>query len=120
MNISEATIQRVAKMTFATVYPLYVTKVEKKGKEWIVTGDLTMKAVTKSVSIPFEITGFLPGSERAGAKIGITGETMINRRDFGVNWGNNLPSGIPQVADQVKIVLSIEAAKPRPTAPAAE
>ena len=32
MNISEATIQRVAKMTFATVYPLYVTKVEKKGR----------------------------------------------------------------------------------------
>jgi hypothetical protein len=32
MNITEATIQRVAKMTFATVYPLYVTKVEKKGR----------------------------------------------------------------------------------------
>ncbi|MEO5859415.1 MAG: YceI family protein [Pyrinomonadaceae bacterium] len=99
------------------------TKVEKKGKGWIVNGDLSMRGVTKPVSIPFEITGFLPGGERAGAKIGISGETLINRRDFGVNWGTNLPSGIPQVADQIKVVLAIEAGKPgppRPTAPATE
>lgn len=32
MNISDSTIQRVAKMTFASVYPMYVTKVEKKGR----------------------------------------------------------------------------------------
>ena len=32
MNNSEATIQRVAKMSFASVYPHYVTKVEKKGR----------------------------------------------------------------------------------------
>ena len=32
MNITDATIQRVAKMTFASVYPMYVTKVEKKGR----------------------------------------------------------------------------------------
>lgn len=32
MNISESTIQRVANMTFASVYPMYVTKVEKKGR----------------------------------------------------------------------------------------
>lgn len=96
------------------------TKVEKKGKGWIVSGDLTMRGVTKPVSIPFEITGFVAGGERSGAKIGITGETMINRRDFGVNYGGNMPNGTPQIADQVKVVLAIEAAKPRPTAPAAE
>jgi len=32
MNITDSTIQRVAKMTFASVYPMYVTKVEKKGR----------------------------------------------------------------------------------------
>ncbi len=32
MNISDSTIQRVAKMTFASVYPLYLAKVEKKGR----------------------------------------------------------------------------------------
>jgi polyisoprenoid-binding protein YceI len=94
-------------------------KVEKKGNGWIVSGDLTMRGVTKPVSIPFEITGFVPGGERAGAKIGITGETTINRRDFGVNYGGNMPNGTPQIADQVKVVLAIEAAKPGPPRPAA-
>jgi len=87
------------------------TKVEKKGKGWIVTGDLTMRGVTKSVAIPFEIAGWLPAGERSGPKMGIAGETTINRRDFGVNWGNNLPSGVAAVADEVKVVLQIEAGK---------
>lgn len=95
------------------------TKVEKKGKGWIVSGDLTMRGVTKPVSIPLEITGFLPGGERSGAKIGIAGETTINRRDFGVNYGNNLPNGLPAIADNVKVVLQIEAGKPGPPRPAA-
>jgi polyisoprenoid-binding protein YceI len=85
------------------------TKVEKKGKGWMVTGDLTMRGVTKSVAIPFEIAGWLPASERSGMKMGIAGETTINRRDFGVNYGTNLPSGIPAVSDDVKVVLQIEA-----------
>lgn len=103
-------VEKFPEMTFKS------TKVEKKGKGWVVSGDLTMRGVTKPVSIPFEISGFLPGGERSGAKIGITGETTINRRDFGVNYGNNLPSGIPAIADNVKVVLAIEAAKPRPAA----
>ncbi len=107
-------VEKFPELTFKS------TKVEKKGKGWIVSGDLTMRGVTKPVSIPFEVTGFVPGSDRAGAKIGITGETVINRRDFGVNYGSNLPSGVPQIADQVKVVLAIEAAKPRPAAPAAD
>ena len=98
-------VEKYPEMTFKS------TKVEKTGSGWTVTGDLTMKGVTKSVSIPFAITGWLPGSERGGPKMGIAGETMINRRDFGVNYGNNLPSGIPAIGDDVKVVLQIEAQK---------
>ena len=105
-------VEKFADLTFKS------TKVEKKGKGWIVSGDLTMRGVTKAVTIPFEITGFVPGSDRAGAKIGIAGETLINRRDFGVNYGTNMPSGIPVIADQVKVVLQIEAGKPGPPRPA--
>ena len=107
-------VEKYPEMTFKS------TSVTKKGKGWVLNGDLTMKGVTKPVSIPFEITGFVPGGERNGAKIGITGETTINRRDFGVNYGNNLPSGVPAISDDVRVVLAIEAAKPRPQAPAAE
>lgn len=100
-------VEKFPEMTFKS------TSVAKKGKGWIVTGDLTMKGVTKSIAIPFEISGWLPAGERSGAKMGIAGETTINRRDFGVNYGNNLPSGIPAIADEVKVVLQIEAGKPR-------
>jgi len=107
-------VEKYPELTFTS------TKVEKKGKGWIVTGDLTMKGVTKSVVIPFEIAGWLPGNEKAGPKMGIAGETTINRRDFGVNWGSNLPSGIPAVADEVKIVLQIEAGKAKEASAKAE
>jgi polyisoprenoid-binding protein YceI len=95
------------------------TEVKKKGKGWIVTGDLTMKGVTKSVSIPFEIAGWLPADERAGMKMGIAGETTINRRDFGINYGSNLPNGVAALSDDVKVVLQIEAGKAK-GAPKAE
>lgn len=98
-------VEKFPEMTFKS------TKVEKKGKGWIVTGDLTMKGVTKSVAIPFNIAGWLPAGERSGMKMGIAGETTINRRDFGVNYGTNLPSGIAAIGDEVKVVLQIEAAK---------
>lgn len=107
-------VEKFPEMTFKS------TSVAKKGNGWIVTGDLTMKGVTKSVAIPFDISGWLPAGERNPAKMGIAGEATINRRDFGVNYGNNLPSGLPAIGDQVKVVLQIEAGKAKPPAPAAE
>lgn len=89
------------------------TKVEKKGKSWLLTGDFTMKGVTKSITFPFTIAGFLPANERNGGRIGITAETMINRRDFGVNYDAKLPTGLPVVTDDVKIILQIEAVRPK-------
>lgn len=95
------------------------TKVAKKGKAWMLTGDFTLKGVTKSLTFPFQIAGWLPADERSGGKMGITAETTINRRDFGVNYGTNLPSGIAALSDDVKIVLQIEAGKKK-DAPKAE
>jgi polyisoprenoid-binding protein YceI len=94
------------------------TKVEKKGKTLMITGDFTMKGVTKSLTFPFQIVGWLPADEHTGGKMGIAAETTINRRDYGVNWGTNLPSGIAMVSDEVKIVLQIEAGKAKEGAPA--
>src|SRR5262245_13915008 len=94
------------------------TKVEKKGKVLMITGDFTMKGVTKSLTFPFQIAGWLPPDEHSGGKMGIAAETTINRRDYGVSCGTNLPSGIAMVADDVKIVLQIEAGKAKEGAPA--
>jgi polyisoprenoid-binding protein YceI len=90
------------------------TKVTKKGKNLMLTGDLTIKGVTKSVTFPFQIAGWLPADEHSGGKMGIAAETTINRRDFGINWGSNLPNGTAAVSDEVKVVLQIEAGKAKP------
>lgn len=96
------------------------TKIEKKGKQWMLTGDLTIRDVTKSITFPFNIAGFI-ASER-GTRMGFTGQTMINRRDYGVNYDQKLPNGTPSVSDEIKVDLQIEANMPSPqsTAPKTE
>ena len=95
-------VEKYPDMTFKS------TKVEKKGKNWMVTGDFTMKGVSKQMTIPFQVAGFLPG-EKGGMKMGITAETSINRRDFGVNYGTNLPNGTAMLSDNITVNLQIEA-----------
>ncbi len=83
------------------------TKIDKKGKQWMVTGDLTIRDVTKSITFPFDVVGFIAGER--GTRMGITAETMINRRDYGVNYDQKLPNGTPSVSDEIKVSLQIEA-----------
>jgi polyisoprenoid-binding protein YceI len=98
-------VETYPEMTFKS------TKIEKKGKNLMITGDLTMKGVTKQISFPFTIAGFVPAGERSPAKMGVTAETVINRRDFGVNYGGNLPNGTPMLSDNITVNLQIEANK---------
>jgi polyisoprenoid-binding protein YceI len=100
-------VEKYADLTFKS------TKIEKKGKDLILTGDLTMKGVTKSVSFPFNVVGFIK-SDR-GTRMGATAETVVNRRDFGVNYGGNLPNGAPMLSDNITVILNIEANMAPPT-----
>jgi polyisoprenoid-binding protein YceI len=74
----------------------------------MVTGDLTMKGVTKTLTFPFNVVGFAK-DQRGGTKMGVTAETVINRRDFGVNYGGNLPNGTPMLSDNITVILQLEA-----------
>src|ERR1700760_3211451 len=49
------------------------------------TGDLTVKGVTKSVTIPFEYQGAAQ-DPFGNARVGFEGSVAINRKDFGVNF----------------------------------
>lgn len=88
------------------------TKISKSRNGYTAEGDLTIKAVTKKVSIPFKFYGPLKGSGEQPDKIGVIAEPIkINRRDFGVNYGNNLPDGTPAIGNEVTIRIALEAAK---------
>jgi len=84
------------------------TKVEKKGKNLLVTGDFTLKGITKSITIPFTINGMMK-DDKGGVKMGISAQTTINRRDYNVTYGNKLPDGTLALSDMVKIDLQLEA-----------
>ncbi len=99
-------VEKFPEMTFKS------TKVEKKGKDLMVTGDFTMKGVTKQISFPFTVVGFKKDA-KGGMKMGVTAETSINRRDFGVNYGGNLPDGTPTLADNIAVALQLECAMPK-------
>jgi polyisoprenoid-binding protein YceI len=89
------------------------TKVERKGKGYILIGDLTLKGVTKQVVLPFTITGAIKDS-RGTTRIGIAAQTKIDRRDYGITWGHALTGGGFDVAHDVTIDLHLEAVQPAP------
>ena len=90
----------------AAKYPT-ITFVSTKFTPTAITGNLTMKGVTKEVTIPVTISG--PVDEMGHEAIGITGSVTINRQDYGINWNKTLDQGGLAVSNDVAINISIEA-----------
>jgi polyisoprenoid-binding protein YceI len=97
----------------AEKYPLITfvsKKVTAKGDgDFEVTGDLTMKDVTKEVTIPVKILGPVPNPFGAGTILGIEAHFSLNRQDYHVKWNKALDSGGFMVSDMVDVNVSLEA-----------
>ncbi|VAX21568.1 Protein yceI precursor [hydrothermal vent metagenome] len=97
----------------AEMYPemLFIsTKVTHSGNKYSVTGELTIKAITKSVTLKGELLGVIKdpwGNERAG----FHAEGKINRKEFGISFHKLLEAGGLVVGDEVTIILDIEGIK---------
>ena len=96
----------------ADAYPTMTFK-SKSLVEGTLTGDLTMHGVTKEVTIPVTISGpvNMPSVAGGGQAIGLSGETTINRQDFGVSFNKTMDQGGLMVDNLVKIMIDIEAHK---------
>jgi len=91
-------------MTFAS------TAVEVDGDSYKLVGDLTIKDVTKPVTIDFEFTGAAKdpyGNIRAG----FDGVATLNRKDWGLVWNAAIETGGFLVSDKIKLVLEVAAVK---------
>lgn len=86
------------------------TDVRPNGDDFVVTGDLTVHGVTKSVPVEFELVG-ISQDPFGNTRIGFEGEATINRKDFGLVWNAALETGGVLVSDEVKITLDVEAIK---------
>ncbi len=94
------------------------TRVERKGKDgYVLHGDFTMKGVTKQIAIPFTVAGAIK-DPRGNTRFGISAQTKIDRRDYGITWGKALEGGGLDLGNEVSIDLQLEAVKaaPRPAA----
>lgn len=83
------------------------------GDELQVTGDLTIRGVTKEVTIPVEVLGTM------GDKAGFSTEFTIDRQEYGVNWNRALDQGGAILGDEVTIQLDFEVDRVKEEADAA-
>lgn len=75
-----------------------------------VTGELTIKGVTRLVTIPFSFEG--QATDPFGnVRVGFEGQTTINRQDFGVTWNAALEHGGVLVSDKVVLEFEVSAIK---------
>lgn len=85
------------------------TKVERDGERLRMTGDLTMRGVTKSVVLEGHLTG--TAQERGRTRVGFAASTTINRKDFGLVWNRAVEAGGWLIGDEVKIDISVAAVR---------
>lgn len=95
------------------------TKIEKgEGTKVKVTGDLTMKGVTKPVVLDGDLTAEVANPFSKAKTRGFSGTTTVNRKDFGLSWNKALEAGGVLVGEEVKISVEAELVK-KEAAPAA-
>jgi polyisoprenoid-binding protein YceI len=92
------------------------TKVEGRKDDLTVTGDLTIRGVTKPVVLKGRYLGVTAPDQRGTRRMGFEASTTINRLDYGVTWNRAVEGGGVMLGDDVRIDIAIEAMKaaPRP------
>jgi len=76
----------------------------------MVSGNLTIRDVTKPVTIPIELIGVQ--TDAMGAlRAGFEGSRRINRRDFGLEWNMPLDAGGVLVSEKISLEFEISAVK---------
>lgn len=83
---------------------------KKSAESYALTGDLTVRGVTKSVTLDVEFGGIMKdpwGNIKAGFEL----NGKINRKDFGLSWSALTEAGGMVVGDDVKLHLNVEVVK---------
>jgi len=81
--------------------------VRPAGDRFLVDGDLTIRGVTKPVTLELEVNGFTP-DPYGGTRAGFTATTEIDRQDFGVSYNGPIPGADNAMVLSDKVTLNIE------------
>ena len=97
-------VEKFPHMTFKS------KRVEAKGEDHlVVTGDLSLRGVTKEVVLQVERGGVVAKDPFGKRRAGFVATTKINRKDFGVNFNQVLDQGGLALGEEVTISIDIEA-----------
>lgn len=87
-----------------------ISLLKKSDEAYILEGNLTIKDVTKKISIGVDVGG-VSKDPWGNEKLGFSIKGKINRKDFGLNWNATLETGGVLVSDEVKIEGELQFAK---------
>ena len=77
---------------------------------FIVTGELTIRDMTKTMSIPLELIG-VDSDPDGNVRAGLEGSRRIDRKDWGVTWNAKLDSGGVLVSDKITLEFELSLIK---------
>lgn len=96
--------------TYPEVRFVSTAVVRGDAETFTVTGDLTIKDVTRPVTVDLAFTG-VARDPFGNLRAGFEGETSVNRKDWGLEWNAALETGGVLVSEKVKLVLDVSAIK---------
>ena len=80
--------------------------------EYQVRGDLTIKGVTRPVTLEVTYEGQIPDPFGAGSfRAGFTAQTTLSRKEFGMTYNPLLETGGAVVGDKIKVTIHFEAVR---------
>ncbi|HEX7252019.1 MAG TPA: YceI family protein [Thermoanaerobaculia bacterium] len=94
-------VEKFPRLTFTS------SRIQPAGDRYDVTGTLTMRGVSKEITLPVTFLGFSKdpwGNEKAGFEL----ETRLNRKDYGMVWNAALDSGGLLLSDEVAVTINLE------------
>ena len=95
-------VEKYPEMTFVS------TGIKQGEEGFFLEGDLTIKGITKPVTLALELNGFGPDAY-GGTRAGFSGKTEISRKEFGVDIDMPMDGGGVVVGDKITVELEIEA-----------
>jgi polyisoprenoid-binding protein YceI len=85
--------------------------IKQDGEQLTVSGELTMRGVTKPLAATGTIAGpaqYFDGNDRIAIEL----STVVDRTDYGINWNAPIPSGGNALADDVTITVELQLVRP--------
>ena len=98
-------IQEYPEITFAAT-----SITPESDTEYKVTGDLTMRGVSKPVTFDVEFLGAAI-DPYGNQRVGFEGSTTVNRKDWGISWNAALETGGVLVSEKVTLEFEVAAVK---------